>query len=322
MAKGTKAIDRDELKSNLDELFSNVENFRETGNFQQMLAFVSSFKSMSPYNAFLLYQQRPGTRYVLNASSWLKKYSRKIKPNARPLIILVPFGPVDYVYDISDTYPVNKDNQPSLFAATDEEILNELIEPFKTSGYVPNQEISKLVDSMAYHGIAFENNLRVGNDFAGQIEILEGESHHLVLIYKKCNLRIKANYLLSVRDKASVGESFATIVHELGHFFCHHLTAYPKDSWKLRNLDHITEEFEAEAVSYIICSRFGVSSPSADYLNSYYKNNKLIPSISLETVFTACNQILNMINGLTLKQGLLYKYDKEFKKMIDGIKDH
>lgn len=110
-----------------------------------MLAFVASFKLLSPYNAFLLYQQRPGTRFVLNASSWYKKYSRKIKPNARPLIILVPFGPVDYVYDISDTYAVDKDDQQVLFAETDDEILSELIEPFKTSGHTPTQEIETLV---------------------------------------------------------------------------------------------------------------------------------------------------------------------------------
>lgn len=97
MNKNATDISREDVKSNLDELYNNVENFRESESFQQMLDFVSSFKKLSPYNAFLLYQQRPGARYVLNASQWIKLYKRKIKPNVRPLIILEPFGPVDYV---------------------------------------------------------------------------------------------------------------------------------------------------------------------------------------------------------------------------------
>ncbi|MBK7442542.1 MAG: hypothetical protein IPI65_13570 [Bacteroidetes bacterium] len=39
---------------------------------------------------------------VLSAEKW-KKYRRTIKKNARPLLILMPFGPVEFVYDITDT---------------------------------------------------------------------------------------------------------------------------------------------------------------------------------------------------------------------------
>lgn len=319
MSKNAKDISRDDVKSNLDELYSNVENFRESGSFQQMLDFVSSFKKLSPYNAFLLYQQRPGARYVLNASQWLKLYQRKIKPNARPLIILVPFGPVDYVYDISDTYPVDDNNIPSLFAETDEEILSSIIEPFKTDGYEPKVEMSQLEESMKYHGIIVDANFKAGNGYAGRIEVLGDYHPKMTVQYKRKNIYITANYLLSVRDNAQCGEAFATAVHELGHLFCHHLTAVPRKAWEVRYLDHASKEFEAESVSYIVCTRLGIKTTSADYLSGYCKKNKTIPAISVENIFTACNHILNMIEGIPLKQGILYKYDENFKRYIDRI---
>lgn len=320
MSTNKSKISREEVKSNLDELFSNVENFRETGSFQQMLDFVSRFKGVSPYNAFLLYQQRPGVKYVLNASQWAKKHKRIIKPNARPLIILVPFGPVDYVYDVSDTYAEGNPYNPSLFEETDEEFLASVIEPYKTEGYEPKSEMVKLEESMKFHGIIIDPNFKVGNSFAGQIEVLNKDYHpKMQYCYKDIEITITANYLLSVRDKAKCGESFATTVHELGHLFCHHLMAIPPKAWDIRSLDHTAEEFEAEAVSYIVCERLGIKSPAANYLNGYYKKNKTIPDISVETIFTACNMILNMIDGLKLKQGILYKYDDNFKKYIDRL---
>lgn len=319
MSKNAKDISREDVKSNLDELYSNVENFRESESFQQMLDFVSSFKKLSPYNAFLLYQQRPGARYVLNASQWLKLYKRKIKPNARPLIILVPFGPVDYVYDISDTYPVDDNNNPSLFAETDEEILSSIIEPFKTDGYEPKVEMSQLEESMKHHGIIVDANFKAGNDYAGRIEVLGDYHPKMTVQYKRKNIYITANYLLSIRDNAQCGEAFATAVHELGHLFCHHLTAVPRKAWEVRYLDHASKEFEAESVSYIVCTRLGIKTNSADYLSGYCKKNKTIPAISVENIFTACNHILNMIEGTPLKQGILYKYDENFKRYIDSI---
>lgn len=321
MAKLNSKITREDVKSNLDELFSNVENFRETGSFQQMLDFVARFKSVSPYNAFLLYQQRPGVKYVLNASQWAKRHERKIKPNARPLIVLVPFGPVDYVYDISDTYAESNPYTPSLFEETDDDFLASVIEPYKTYGYEPKSEMAKLVDSMKYHGITVDTNFKVGNSFAGQIEILDKDYHpKMQSLYKDIQITITANYLLSIRDKAKCGEAFATAVHELGHFFCHHLIAIPAKAWQVRYLDHITKEFEAEAVSYIVCERLGIKSPAANYLNGYYERNNTIPDISVETIFTACNMILNMIDGIKLKQSILYKYDERFKSYIDAFK--
>ena len=311
-----KFKDKEEIKSTIDELFINVENFRETENFQGMLNFISSFRYLSPYNAFLVYQQKPGTKYVMNATQWYKKYGRKIKPNARPLIILMPFGPVDYVYDISDTY--SEKSQDSLFGENDD-ILENLIAPYKTLGYEPIKELGILEYSMRIQGISLNTDFKVGNGYAGKIEVVRDYVPQLEFRYKNTTIRYPANYILSVRDGVTAGEMFATIVHELGHLFCHHLFARPIGSWNVRNIDHVSTEFEAETVSCIVCKRMDIYTPSENYLYEYYCEHKKIPDVSIETIFTASNFILRMIDGISIKEGNLYKKDENFKKLINSL---
>jgi len=57
----------------------------------------------------LLYIQNPGIRYALRARQW-KDWGRKIKPSARPYVILWKMGPVAFVFDLSDTEPIDPKN--------------------------------------------------------------------------------------------------------------------------------------------------------------------------------------------------------------------
>lgn len=51
----------------------------------------------------LLLMQKPGLSYVASAYDWRERFGRKPKEEARPLLILWPFGPVAFVYDVLDT---------------------------------------------------------------------------------------------------------------------------------------------------------------------------------------------------------------------------
>ena len=93
----------EETKSKLDILFSEVKAYRKSKHFAELLGFCAKFKTLAPYNAMLVHLQRPHARFVLTPSEW-RKYNRKVRAHARPLVILVPFGPVDFVFEIQDTY--------------------------------------------------------------------------------------------------------------------------------------------------------------------------------------------------------------------------
>ena len=96
-------ITREGIKRKVDILFESVEEYRTSANFQKLLEFCAMFKMLAPFNAMLVQFQMPQARYVLTATEWRDMYQRGIKANARPLVVLFPFGPVNFVFEISQT---------------------------------------------------------------------------------------------------------------------------------------------------------------------------------------------------------------------------
>lgn len=97
--------DEEITKHAIDELFNLAKKDHSSKSYWELMRFITNFRSYSPYNAMLVHIQMPGARYVAPPNRWIKKYGRKIKPNARPLVILKPMGPVMFVFDVSDTEP-------------------------------------------------------------------------------------------------------------------------------------------------------------------------------------------------------------------------
>jgi hypothetical protein len=97
--------DLDVARRALDELLRLAREYKTTTQYRELLDFVGRFRFYSPYNAMLIHTQMPGAVYVAPPHRWLGQYRRRIKPGARPLIILQPMGPVMFVFDVSDTEP-------------------------------------------------------------------------------------------------------------------------------------------------------------------------------------------------------------------------
>lgn len=90
-----------QIKENIDQLQLHIETYRQSDEYRRMCDFIGHFKYLAPYNAMMVNMQRPGAKLVLRASDWQKRHGRKIRPNAQKLIVLVPFGPIECMYDIS-----------------------------------------------------------------------------------------------------------------------------------------------------------------------------------------------------------------------------
>ena len=310
-------------ESKLDKLWQNVKEYRQSENFKSVMKACSRFRHLAPYNALLVEMQRPGARFVLSEFEWRKKFDRYIKPNARPIIVMIPFGPVDFLFDISDTY--QQDDNYSW--NTENEILRQLEAPYKTRENVTDELLNNFISRLSIQGVALDKSLIAGNAYGGNIRLLDYPESINIQVNKNMQITWKASYLISINKNAKNGESLATICHELGHLFCQHLRP-PEHwkQWKIRNISHDAKEFEAESVSWLVCERLGVGNPSESYLSNYLKKNEEIPSeVSIEKILYAAKEIWNMCSlntNITYRDGLLYKYCDEFKQTVQRVQNN
>ena len=272
----------------LDRLFHEVGAYRKSADFEDLLKFVRKFPYIAPYNALLIHIQKPGSQYVLSASQWLKLYNRTVKPGARPLVILIPFEPVRFVFELGDT-------EGSPFP-------DELLNPFKPKGEISKKDFDSVLRNLPCDGVEYVE-ADLGSGMAGCVEDIS-KGNRLQSCRKKT---VKVLFTMKVNKNRSREEIFATIVHELAHIYCGHLGSYHQE-W-LPDRSHISlneREFEAESVAWLVCERLGLKNPSAEYLSGYLNEHGEIPSISLECVLKAAGRIESMTaNSLSARKELL-----------------
>src|SRR3954452_24027255 len=82
----------------LDELISRALAYRTGPELRALFDFMRRFRHIAPYNAMLLHVQNPGIGYALQPHFWARDYHRRVRPGARPYVILQPFGPVAFAF--------------------------------------------------------------------------------------------------------------------------------------------------------------------------------------------------------------------------------
>lgn len=301
---------REKDKSTIDQLFDDVKRFRKGSEFRKKLEFYSKFPYLGVYNAELVSQQRPGARFVLTAKNWAEKYNRKIKPNARPLIILIPFYPVEFLFDITDTKPIDNVKKADENAIIERIIGRYMASCIHYTGYY----MDYLETNLVKNGICYNNKYSAGTELLA--EIREDRSELLyVQVYKDVHLPHHNYFTISVNVNVNEANELALIFHELGHLFCHHFTCA---WWEGRSCTENEKEFEAETISYLVCERLGIQAHSIEYLSNYLDEDGLIPEISAELVFQAVDMIQSMASGyMSIVDCLLYKKDSEFRVKVD-----
>lgn len=65
-----------------------------------MFAWFNQHQSM--FNSALAFLQRPGVAWLLTENEW-GNHGRTIRPDATPIVLMKPFGPVYFYYDFADT---------------------------------------------------------------------------------------------------------------------------------------------------------------------------------------------------------------------------
>ena len=285
------AWEQDAAKRALDELFSLTTQYRSSKAYHDLLRFVARFRFYSPFNAMLVHVQMPGARYVAPPHRWLRDHGRRIRPGARPLVILQPMGPVMFVFDVSDTEPI--EGAPPLPP--------EVVNPFEVRKGQVGGEPGLVIENAKRDGVrVMESN--EGSQSAGSISCVAkdvGQTQGFHAGFDRDRrpilMDIPVRYELVTNKKISREAQYVTIVHELAHLYCGHLGT-PDDRWwpDRRGLNHNVWELEAESVAYLVRTRAGLDNPSEQYLAGYVGKQEQVPSLSLECVMKAAGLIEQM----------------------------
>ena len=102
--------------------------------------------------------------------------------------------------------------------------------------------------------------------------------------------------IVELNKNHAVKIQYATLCHELAHLFLGHHGGDPSGrEWDSRpGLTLTQRELEAEAVSYMLCARAGLSSNSAEYLSPYLEDPEDIKKISIEVIMKTVSYIEQM----------------------------
>jgi hypothetical protein len=270
-----------------DELFSMSRQYRSGETYATLLKFVSRFRFYSPFNAMLVHIQMPGAPNVAPPHRWLRDYDRRVKPGARPLVILQPMGPVMLVFDISDVDPEDRARPLPV----------EVERPFDARQGCLSGELELTIENTKRDGVSVSER-DAGSQSAGELRLAEPGRHLSVVERLKpepVHTRVPLRYELLVNAKRSGETKYATLAHELAHLYCGHLGT-PNDRWwpDRRGVSPLVAEVEAESVSYVLCGRLGIDGPSGEYLGGHLGQSQETPKISLECVMKAAGLIEQM----------------------------
>ena len=271
----------------LDELFLIAGQFTTRSAYADLLHFIARFRMCSPFNAMLVHTQMPGALFVATPKRWWERYKRTIQPGARPITILQPKGPVLFVFDVSDTSP-----WPGA-----PELPESVTNPFAIHRGIENGELDRTIENAKWDGVRVHQR-EFGSQHAGQIQPANARDVFRLPApptFKEKRETVPVRFELMLNFHQSREEQYATLTHELGHLYCGHLgTPNPKYWQDRRGIDLQVKECEAESISYLVCTRLGIETPSAEYLADYLGEGGKMPSISLETVIKMAGLIQRM----------------------------
>lgn len=288
---GAGPVSAHEARRSIDDLVNEAFRYKSSGAFRELLRFVGRFRRYSPFNALLIHSQRSGAEYVAPAHRWRDQYGRRVKPGQQPLVAMQPFGPVMFVYDVSQTEP--EDGAATLPA--------EVVNPFAMPpmGQV-DPALGWTIENAKADGVRV-TAVAAGSLSAGCIRIARaGLSQDVVVRRRPPHTRaVPIRYETEVNRDFTPTERYATVTHELGHLYCGHIgTPNPKWWPDRRHVDELVSEFEAESVAYLACQRVDDNAQMPPHLAQYLSNRPAVPDgISLERIMTAAGRVIDLASG-------------------------
>ena len=289
---GSGPVTAREARRSIDDLVTEARRYRSSAAYAELLRFVGGFRRYAPFNALLIHSQRSGARFVAPAHKWREKYGRRVKPGEQALVALQPFGPVMFVYDVSQTEP-----DPGA-AQLPGQVINPFAMPVMTN---VEPALDRLVENAKFDGVRV-SFVGSGSQSAGCIRTVQAGLNQRVQAKRRPPewLDVPVRYETEVNQAFTATERYATVAHELGHLYSGHLgTPNPKWWPNRRHVSPVVEEFEAESIAFLAYQRVDESATMPPHLAQYLREESDVPDgVSLETIMTAAGRVIEMSEKL------------------------
>jgi len=269
----------------LTRLIDESKLYKKGSDFKELLDFIRRMPNFAPFNAFLLNVQKPGLRFAASKHDWARRFNRTVKEGARPLVILWPFKPVVFVYDVDDTEGA--------------ELPKDIASAFRARGSMTGRTIHRFIDLLSKQGINTQL-IHYGDGYAGNIRRPE---HDIKVNYHSMDKKEKPNYLIRLNKNHDANVQFATLVHELAHLYLGHLGAdkFLKTADR-RELSHQEKELEAESVCYIVCHRSHVQPNSEVYLSKFIYDDFRVENMNVDAILKGAGKVETVLDLIAHNQ--------------------
>lgn len=256
-----------EIASSIDSLLRQSRVYRDSEEFRETVSFIAKFKDYAPFNNLLVRMQNPACSYYATERDWWDRFRRKLKEDARPMLILAPMHPVMPVYALDETEGKELPKSLENFATYRGE--------WKPDWWRRTVENARIRDRIRVDAKILSSTL------AGFATLARGTNEWKIRI--------------AIHSELDEPSRYGILCHELAHIYLGHLGTDGDHWWPSRtNLDKRTVEIEAEATAFIVTARLGLVGSGAAYISSYLKGGSLPSSVSLDQVAKVASRIEQM----------------------------
>ncbi len=266
----------------INDFFKKIVEKKDNKNLKNFFEFIKRMHKHAPFNDALVFIQNPDCFYYATAPQWKNIFNRKIKNNSRPLVTLIPFGPVNFVYDYNDT--TGDGNSPSF-----QEQINWMKEK---ELYFDKRIIQKTIKNI--------NTIKINVIYNKDIfEYIKNNSSK-TMGYATTSV-INREIVLHPRysEDKYILESYGVLCHEIAHHLLGHLGEFKIKKRKKekiiakdkRYLGGHLMELEAELTAWIVFLMHGIEKNSIDYIATYILNEENFNEISISEVLKISKKI-------------------------------
>ena len=250
------------------QLYRQAVLLHSPHGLDSLLAFFGRFRRYSVFNTALIHAQRPAATLLASAVQWLR-LERTVNDGASPVIVLAPFGPVQFLFDVTDTSgrALTEVERTALLAPGPGPRANwdQTVEGAKTLGIVVDAGRAAAQSTWSLQDHTDQGRAR-------------GEGKYI-------------SWELVVDGELDAGQRFLRLTHELGHIYCGHLGGHPTGAWRSRpDLGPAELQSEAELVSMLVCARAGQPGPALPGLQEFMQLHA-IDTLDLGAVISAVDLV-------------------------------